>query len=304
MQTQPVRVLVIVGPTASGKSGLGIRLAKKFNGEVISADSRQVYRGLDIGTGKVTKKEMAGIPHHLLDVASPKRKFSAADYTKLAHKAIADIAKRGKLPIVVGGTGFYIDALMGRIDLAEIAPNPTLRKKLSAKTAVQLFAMLKRKDPKRAEMMDTPSERNNAVRLIRALEIVSAKPKKHAKSQTVPSYDPLWVGISPSATILEKKIKTRLLTRMKAGMVAEARRLKRDGVSYKRMRELGLEYRSLADLLEKKITKEQFIHTLLAEIRRYARKQTGYWNRNEDIAWFDPKQSSAIESSVRSWVKL
>lgn len=310
------RIIVIVGPTASGKSGLAVRMANKFNGEVISADSRQVYKGLDIGTGKVTKKEMAGIPHHLLDVASPTKKFSAADFTKLSHKAIADISKRGKLPIVVGGTGFYIDALMGRIDLAEVAPNPTLRKKLLGKTASQLFSMLKKKDPKRAKTMDTPSERNNTVRLIRALEIASApkSPRPRFPTGSLPgeasprrvnlvhSYDPLWIGISPSATQLETKIKTRLISRMKAGMVAEAKRLKRGGLSYKRMRELGLEYRSLADLLEKKITKDKFITTLFSEIRRYARKQTGYWNRNKDIAWFDPKGVAAIEKAVKRWL--
>lgn len=301
MQTQPVKIVIIVGPTASGKSGLAIRLAKKLNGEVISADSRQVYKGLDIGTGKVTKKEMAGVPHHLLDVASPKKKFSAGDFIRLGHKAIADISARGKLPIIAGGTGFYIDALMGRIDLPEIAPNPALRKKLAGKSAAHLFAMLKKKDPKRARMMDTDSERNNAVRLIRALEIASSpKPKNVARFNL--ATEALWIGISPSMTVLEKKIRTRLLDRIKMGMVAEARRLKKQGVSYKRMRELGLEYRSLADLLEKKITKEEFIETLYSEIRRYARKQTGYWNRNKEIEWFDPKDVKKIEKCVAAWL--
>lgn len=303
MQMQPPRVVVIVGPTASGKSGLAVRLAKKLSGEIVSADSRQVYKGLNIGTGKVTKKEMAGIPHHLLDVASPKRVFSAGDYTKAAHRAIADIVKRGKLPIVVGGTGFYIDALMGRVDLPNVAPNPKLRASLTGKTAAQLFAMLKKKDAKRAQAMDTPSERNNPVRLIRALEIAaSAQPPESPRLDPEALYAPLWLGISPSASVLEKKIRTRLLARIKAGMVAEAKRLKKQGVSYKRMRELGLEYRSLADLLENKITKEQLITTLLSEIRRYARKQTGYWNRNKDIHWFDPTAYAAIERCVKAHI--
>lgn len=297
------KVLVIVGPTASGKSGLAVRLAKKFKGEVISADSRQVYKGLDIGTGKVTKKEMAGIHHHLLDVAPPKKKFSAGDFVRHAKKAMADIEKRGKLAIVAGGTGFYIDALTGRIDLPSIAPNPALRKKLAGKSAAHLFALLKKRDPKRAKMMDTPSERNNAVRLIRALEIAaSPAPKKSARINPEQSYEVLWVGISPSATVLEKKIRTRLLQRIKAGMIAEAKRLKREGVSYIRMRELGLEYRSLADLLEKKITKEQFVETLYSEIRRYARKQTGYWNRNQEIEWCDPKDTKKIGTLVSKWL--
>ncbi|MBP9757624.1 MAG: tRNA (adenosine(37)-N6)-dimethylallyltransferase MiaA [Candidatus Pacebacteria bacterium] len=298
-----MKAVVIVGPTASGKSALAIRLAKKFNGEVVSADSRQVYKGLNVGTGKVTKKEMWGVPHHLLDVVSPKKTFSAGDFVRLARYAIVDITKRGKLPIVVGGTGFYIDALFGRIELPEVPPNPALRRKLEGKSAAQLFALLKKKDPKRARAMDTPSERNNAVRLIRAIEIASAsKPKNVPEFDSSTSYDALWVGVSPSATVLEKKIKVRLLARMKAGMVAEARKLKREGVSYKRMRELGLEYRSLADLLENRITKDEFITTLLSEIRRYARKQTGYWNRNRDIEWFDPKQAKNVETTVKLWL--
>lgn len=295
------RILVIVGPTASGKSGLAVGLAKMFGGEVVSADSRQVYKGLNIGTGKVTKKETAGIAHHLLDIASPKRTFSAGDFVKAAHKAIEDIQSRGKLPIVAGGTGFYIDALCGRIELPNVAPNPALRKKLAGKSAAQLFAMLMKKDLKRARAMNTPSERNNVVRLIRALEIASAPRVKNALRLDLRA-DTLWIGISPSMTVLDKKIRSRLLQRMQAGMVAEAKRLKKSGVSYKRMRELGLEYRSLADFLEEKITKEEMIETLYSEIRRYARKQTGYWNRNQDITWFDPKDSRKIEMLVSQWL--
>ena len=293
------KVLIIVGPTASGKSGLAVRLAKKFGGEVVSADSRQVYRGLDIGTGKISKKEMAGIPHHLLDVASPKHAYSAGDWTKAAHKTIATIARRNELPIVVGGTGFYIDALAGRIDLPDVAPNLKLRSSLSKKTAAQLFTMLKKKDKKRARLMDTPSERNNKVRLIRALEIAAAPKQKKAGT---PKYDILWIGVSPAASALDKKIRIRLFARIRAGMVAEARRLKKGGLSYTRMRELGLEYRSLADLLENKISKQEFIETLCREIRRYARKQTGYWNRNELIEWFDPRDSKKIAARVGTWL--
>ncbi len=298
-------VRVIVDPTASGKSGVAIRLAKKLKGEVVSADSRQVYKGLNVGTGKVTKKEMAGVPHHLLDVASPKRKFSAGDYAKAAHKAIADISKRGKLPIVAGGTGFYIDALFGRIELPEVKPNPALRKKLAGKSAAQLFALLKKKDPKRAKAMDTDSERNNAVRLIRALEIAAAPKRAIAPRFNLGgSYETLWIGISPALTVLDTKIKKRLVERIKKqGMVLEAKRLHEAGLSYKRMRELGLEYRSLADYLEKKITIQEMIDTLYSEIRRYARKQTGYWNRNSDIEWFSPMQTKEIEKRVSNWVK-
>ncbi len=313
MKKADQKVVVIVGPTASGKSGLSVRLAKKFNGEVISADSRQVYKGLNIGTGKVTKKEMRDMPHHLLDVASPKNKFSAGDFVRHAEKALSDIKKRGHVAIVAGGTGFYIDSLFGRFTLPDVPPNAKLRASLAKKSATQLFALLKKKDPARAKAMDTLSERNNAIRLIRALEIASFRPGKNVlrsnlstkpvgRSNLSTKYEALWIGISPSATQLEKNIRIRLVARMRAGMVAEAQRLKKQGLSYKRMRELGLEYRSLADLLEKKITKEDCVDILYREIRRYARKQTGYWNRNKDIEWFDPADVTKIEKRVSQWL--
>ena len=296
------KIVVIVGPTASGKTALGIRLAKQFNGEVISADSRQVYRRLDIGTGKVTKREMAGVKHHMLDVASPRRVFSAGDYVKAARRSIDDISRRGKLPIVVGGTGFYIDALVGRISLPEVSPNPELRAHLHKKSAAQLYALLKHKDPVRARAMATPSERNNKVRLIRALEI--AHTLHHTKNiKDGPLYEVLWLGIRPIDTELRTRINKRLVQRLKIGMAAEATRLHKAGLSYKRMLELGLEYRSLARLLQGKITKPELVAELQRDIWRYARKQLGYWKRNGDIHWFKPVQRTAIEREVKRWLQ-
>ncbi|MEK7612980.1 MAG: tRNA (adenosine(37)-N6)-dimethylallyltransferase MiaA, partial [Patescibacteria group bacterium] len=164
------KVLVIVGPTASGKSGLAVRLAKKFKGEIISVDSRQVYKGLDIGTGKITKKEMKGVPHYLLDVANPKKQFSVSQYKKFADKIVRYIVLENRLPIIVGGTGFYIDTLAGKFSLPDVPPNKLLRRKLEKFDTEELFKMLKKKDPARAKTID----RHNKVRLIRALEIVNA----------------------------------------------------------------------------------------------------------------------------------
>jgi tRNA dimethylallyltransferase len=297
------KVLIIVGPTASGKSALGVALARQFNGEVISADSRQVYKGLDIGTGKITTREMRGVPHHLLDVTSPQKTFSAGDYTKKSKAAIDDIAKRGKLPIVVGGTGFYIDALMGRITLPDVPPNPGLRAQLAKKTVVQLYALLKKKDPRRAKMLSTPSERNNKVRLIRALEIASSNPENGSLGfpENRSLYDYLWIGVARNDTDLKKNITVRLRERMKKGMVKEAQRLHAAGLSYRRMEELGLEYRSLARFLQGDITKNQMEKELQSDIWRYSRKQIGYWKRNKDVRWFDPK-SPKILPAVRRWL--
>lgn len=298
-----LKVLVIVGPTASGKSALAVRLAKKFGGEIISADSRQVYKGLDIGTGKITEKEMKGVRHHLFDVASPKKQFSAGDFVRSAQKAYSRLLQKTAIAIVVGGTGYYVDAFVGRIGLPEVEPNIKLRRRLEKKPVAQLFAMLKSKDPRRGKAMASASERNNKVRLIRALEITAALGKVPVMKIRSPSFDCLWIGIRPVDMTLRRKIHERLSHRLRKGMVAEALRLHRAGLSYKRMTELGLEYRSLARYLQKRISRSQMQKELESDIWRYARKQIGYWKRNKDIRWFEPKQTAKIERAVRAWLK-
>ena len=162
------KLIVILGPTASGKTNLSIKLVKKFKGEIISADSRQVYKGLDIGSGKITKSQMKGVKHHLLDIANPKRKFTVAQYQKLALKKIKQIQGKGRLPFLVGGTGFYIQSIVDGIVMPEVKPDWKLRKKLEKKTTQELFLMLKKLDPARAKTIDA----KNPHRLIRAIEIV------------------------------------------------------------------------------------------------------------------------------------
>ncbi len=279
---QRIPILVICGPTATGKSAMAVKLAKKRGGEVISADSRQVYKGLDIGTGKMTKREMQGVPHHLLDVCSPKQVFTAHDFSLLGRAAIADIHARGKLPIICGGTGFYIDALLGRTTLADVERNEALRQRLANKTAEQLFHLLQKKDPKRAEVMDTPSERNNKVRLIRALEIAhSPSPKSAfgAIAKNADLYEVEWIYVDKPDAVLKRRIRARLLTRMSAGMVAEARRLHAKGLSWKRMEELGLEYRYLSRYLQGKLSRSEMLEELEREIWQYAKRQRTWFRR-------------------------
>ncbi|MDB5224844.1 MAG: tRNA dimethylallyltransferase [Candidatus Adlerbacteria bacterium] len=279
------KVIAIVGPTASGKTSLGIYLAQKLKGEVISADSRQVYTGLDIGTGKATKKEMAGVPHHMLDVVSPKKIYSNSDYTRDATRALEDVIQKEKIPIVVGGTGYYIDSLLGRLVLPDVPPNEKLRARLEKKSPEQLFALLQTKDPVRAANIEPHHKR----RLIRALEIadaLGASPSKHPVDQT---YQVLWIGISPDEKTLSKNIHSRLLTRIKLGMVAEARRLHAKGLSYKRMDALGLEYRYLSLLLQKKVTDAEFLESLERAIVHYAKNQKRWFARNLEIRWVKNK---------------
>lgn len=289
---QMKKVLVILGPTASGKSDMAVRLAKKFKGEIISADSRQVYKGLDIGTGKITRGEMKGVPHHLLDIADPRRSFSVSQYKKLAEEERYFIESRNKLPIVVGGTGFYIDALAGSISLPEVPPNKKLREKLSKKTNTALFKMLLEKDRMRAKTIDP----NNKVRLIRALEIVAALGKV-PKIKTNPSNNFIYVGLKPDD--LNERIYQRLKKRM-TGMIKEAKELYKNGLSYKRMHELGLEYRYLAMFLQGKLTKEEMGEKLNIAIRQYSKRQMAWFKRNKKIKWFKPDEYKEIEKYVRN----
>lgn len=294
------KVIAVVGPTSSGKTALGVWLAKQiqkgFGGaEIISADSRQVYKGLNLGTGKVTRKEMAGVPHHLLDVASPKKVFSANDFKRLGEKAITKIIKKNHIPIVVGGTGLYADVLLGRMVLPEVPPNPALRARLEKKSASQLFALLKKKDPERAKNIEPDHKR----RLVRALEIAGAIGKSPAKTSAmtgIEKYQVLWLGLNPGSDTLQKNINKRLRARFKAGMLAEAKRLHTQGLSYKRMEALGLEYRSMAEYLQKKITEQEMLINLERAINHYARRQTRWFRRNPNIVLVKTKAEALAQA--------
>ena len=283
------KIIAIVGPTASGKTSLGIFLAQKLGGEVISADSRQVYRGLDIGTGKVTKKEMAGVPHHLLDVISPKKQFTVDDFVRLATKAYSNVLQNNSIVLMVGGTGLYVDTFLGRMSYPEVPPNPKLRAQLEKKTAPQLFAQLQKLDPRRAANID----KHNPRRLVRAIEIAKAIGQSPLPTPEQ-KYDVLWLGINPPQETLYKNIRTRLLSRITEGMVAEAKNLHTPapvgiGLSYKRMEALGLEYRFLSQLLQNKVSKEDFILGLERAIQHYAKRQIRWFKRNKDIRWITSK---------------
>jgi len=294
------KIIAVVGPTASGKSDLAVKIARKYNGEIISADSRQVYRGLNIGTGKITKHEMLGVPHHLLDVADPKKRFTVADFKTLADKAIADISSRGKLPIICGGTGFYIDTVTSGSILPDVQPNKALRRKLGQKSATELFEILKKLDPKRAKNID----QNNSVRLIRAIEIaqaLGAVPPLATDNEN--KYQTLFIGIKIDKEKLKAKILKRLNSRLEQGMVDEAKKLHVSGLSWRRMHELGLEYRYLAQLLQGKISKSEFIEKLNTEIWHYARRQIQWFKRNQKIHWFALTEKTKINAAINQFVR-
>ncbi len=267
-------IIVVCGPTATGKSDFAVALAQKINGEVISADSRQVYTGLDIGSGKITKKEMKGVPHHLLDVANPKRAFTVTQYQKLARNAIKTILEKGKTPIVCGGTGFYIDAIICDTVFPSVKPNKKLRATLEKKSIEALSKQLEKLDPRRYTLID----KQNKVRLIRAIEIATelgAVPLLKQNKQ----YDIEWHYLDFADDILKKRIHDRLLKRMKTGMVAEVERLHDQGMSWKRLEALGLEYRYLALYLQNKISKQDMLAQLEMAIWHYAKRQRTWFKK-------------------------
>ena len=285
------QIIAVVGPTAVGKTSLSIELAKAVNGEVVSADSRQVYQGLDIGSGKVMANEMDGVPHHLLDVADPKEVFSAADYVRLGREAIEGILGRGKVPIVVGGTGFYIDALIGAVSLADVPEDPVLRSMLRSKSIEELQMMLQEIDPDRFETIDS----QNPVRLVRAIEIATALGKNPHPTEDI-LYDVLWIGLTLPQEELYKNIENRLIARLENGMLEEVKTLHQNDLSYERMEELGLEYRYMARHLRGDISYEEMYEQLEIETRKYAKRQMTWFRKNDAIQWMEPKDvEKAIE---------
>jgi tRNA dimethylallyltransferase len=269
------KVIVILGQTATGKSDLAVKIARKVNGEIISADSRQVYKELDIGTGKITKKEMHGIPHHLLDVVNPKKKFTVSEYQKLAILAMADIAKRGKIPIICGGTGFYIDAITKGVIFPEVPPNLKLRKALDSKSAIALFKYLKKIDPRRAKNIDA----KNKVRLVRAIEIAKALGKVPKTTEATPQYKFIKIGLYLPPDKLKKKVEKRVKKMFHppigGGLLNEIKKLKKTGISKKRLKEFGFEYN------------EPMPEKVISETLKYAKRQMTWFKRDKEIKWFD-----------------
>jgi tRNA dimethylallyltransferase len=286
MPTNKPKIIVILGQTSTGKSDFAVQIAKLVGGEIISADSRQVYKGLDLGTGKITKKEMRGIPHHLLDVANPKKVFTVSDYKKLTDKKINEIIKRGNVPIICGGTGFYIDAIVSGQIFPEVPPNKKLRAELYRLNPIGLVRYLEKLDPERAKTID----KDNPVRLIRAIEIAQALGSVPLLRQGLKSFDVLKIGLTLPDESLKERIYKRILTRIKKGMIKEVENLHGGGLSWKRMGELGLEYRYISEFLQNKLNKEMMIEKLNQETWAYAKRQKTWFKRDKDTIWINPNE--------------
>jgi len=300
------KIVVVLGPTASGKSDLAVKLARKFNGEIISADSRQVYKGMDVGTGKITEKEMRDIKHYLLDVASPKRQFTVAQYRKLALEAIDKIYRKHKIPIICGGTGFYLQAVAEGLVIPRVKPDWKLRGELEEKDTEELFKELRKLDPRRAKNIDARNRR----RLIRALEIIIKTGKPIPKLEIQPRFNVLMLGIKKSPQELKKLIHQRLLKRLGRGMISEVQKLKKLGVSWRRFDDFGLEYRYVAKYLQGELTKQEMIDKLQKEIEHYAKRQMTWFSahggpasggKRTSIHWIDNYKQA--EKLVKEFLK-
>jgi len=289
------KVLVIVGPHASGKSDLAIRVAMEFKCEVVSADSRQIYRGLNIGSGKVTKEEMQGIPHHLVDVEDPKNVFTVSDFQKKAKRAIHGIVKRGKLPIVAGGSGLYVDALIYDMKIPVVPPQVEFRKELEKLGTAELLQRLNAIDPDRASSIDYKNKR----RLVRAVEIVETTGEPIPALQGGSPYDVLKLGVKFPDEELRDRIYSRLDKRREEGVIEEVRELNRNGLEWDRLDNLGLEYRYIARYLQGVLTHDEMVETLETEIWRYAKRQMTWFKRDDGINWLNPPiDATSVQGKV------
>jgi tRNA dimethylallyltransferase len=279
-------LIVILGPTASGKSSVGIALAQQWRGEIVSADSRQVYRGLDIGTAKVTPAERNLVMHHLLDVVDLQEVYTVSQFQHDAIQAINLILARGKLPFLVGGSPHYIQVVVDHLDMPHIPPQPELRAQLEARPLDDLVAQLEQLDPQSAATID----RKNPRRVIRALEvcITSGKPFSQQQGMANPLYHCLLLGIQWPREVLYRRIDRRVDQRMQQGMVQEVRNLLAQGISHERLEALGLEYRFISQWLQGKYSSEaEMTQRLKYAIHDFTRRQLTWFRRDKRILWID-----------------
>jgi tRNA dimethylallyltransferase len=278
------KLVAVVGTNSSGKSALGVELARRFDGEVVSADSRQVYRGLDLGTGKIAAAEMQGVPHHLLDVVEPGEPFSLAQFQQRAYAAIDDILARGRVPFLVGGTGLYVRAVVQGYLLVDAQPDPQRRAQLERWSDERLLAELDRLDPSAAAALDLPNRR----RLVRAIEIAAAGHVRADARRRERRYETLMLGVTWPPSMLDELISARLRRRMDDGLVAEVEGLLARGVDADFLESLGLEYRFTVRYLRGEYdSEEQLFGAADQGVRRFARRQMSWFRRDEDAIWLD-----------------
>lgn len=298
------KIIVILGPTASGKTDLGLRLAKKLNGEIVSADSRQVYKKMDIGTAKpegVWRKNymVQNVSHHLMDIIDPGEDFSLADYKTLALKSIKDILKRKKLPIVVGGTGLYIRALVDNLDIPKVEPSKKLRKELAKKKLPELAAMLKKIDPATAKKIDLQNPR----RVLRALEvfILSGESFLTQSTKSKPIFDALEIGLDLPREELRARIDARVDKQMKDGLLEETKKLSKK-YSWNLPSMSGIGYKQMGFYLRGETTLDEAINILKRDTRRYAKRQMTWFRRDKKTQWIKNTNLKSTQGLIKRFL--
>ena len=277
-----IKVIAVVGATASGKTKYSIELAKKINGEIVSADSRLVYKGFDIGTAKPTKDETDGVPHHMIDIVEPEVDYSAGLYKTRATEVICDIASRGKMPIVAGGTGLYIDILLKNFDLPEIEPDVSLRNELSAYSSAELYSILLSKDPEGALTI----EPNDKKKIIRAIEIINSTGKSLSLSRGVSEspFEVEWIGCNYPRDVLYERINKRVDKMLEDGLIDEVRALlEKHGRIYNLINTIG--YKEIIQYLDGAMSLDDSVELLKQNTRKYAKRQLTWFRKNDKIKW-------------------
>lgn len=299
------KIIVIVGPTAVGKTALSIQLAEKFNGEVISGDSMQVYKNLDIGTAKVTPTEMNGIAHHLIDIKEIEEDYSVADFQAAATAKITEIIERGHIPIIVGGTGLYIESLLYPVTHAQVEPNNALRRELEKIAQEQghkaLWEKLQQVDPTAAAKIHP----NNVRRVIRALEVYETTGQlfssfQNERQERTPQYDAFIIGLNTERALLYERINQRVDMMINEGLVAEAQMLwDKVGLNSKTQSTQGIGYKELFEYFNGNVSLNEAVEAVKQNSRRYAKRQlTWFRNRIEQVHWYDlVKEPDTIKNS-------
>ena len=290
------KLVVILGPTAAGKSQLAVKLARDFQGEIVSADSRQIYKGLDIGTGKIRPEEMEGIPHHLLDIVSPKEQFDVVQYQEKAYQAIEAILQRNHLPFLVGGSPFYLEAVIKGWQFLPAKADPALREKLSSQPLEKLLKVLAGLDPLYFQKV----EKTNKRRIIRAIEIASQlgniPPRKNH-----PRFQTLVLGLRIPFPQLKEQIAQRQEELFRQGMIKETAKLHQQGLSWERLEEFGLEYQWVSYYLQGKETEEEMKKKLQRAVEKFAKRQLTWFKKNPNIHWV--QQVSQGQNLIQQFLK-
>src|SRR5688572_25510400 len=291
------KIVVIVGPTASGKSAMAVKLARKVGGEIVSADSRLLYKGMDIGTAKPTKKEMGGVPHHLIDIVPPSKTLTLADYKRRAVRAIRGIVKRGRVPIVVGGTGLYVRAIVENLEIPEVPPDPAYRAFLEKKGGPWILKRLQKLDPDYAARIG-PNPRYAT----RALEVIRAtgKPFGAQQGKGEPLFDALVIGIDPGKAELDRRIGRRVDAMLRAGLLAEAKKLARR-YAWDLPSMSGIGYHELKPHFEGDVSLKEAVESIKADTRRYAKRQMTWWRRINKVEWFEAPKPAFRRAEI--WLK-